>query len=72
MRIFSKIKSKVWPKFDLVIEKLNSVLKAKEEGRNFLFLDVDHNDSEKISPIKNSDKYDIRAIFRVRKSSGKD
>lgn len=45
VRIFSKIKSKVWPKFDNVVEKLNLVIKAKEEGRNFLFLDVDQSDS---------------------------
>ena len=41
VRVFSKIKSKLWPKFDNIIEKLKNISKAKDEGRSLVAFDID-------------------------------
>ena len=70
VRVFSKIKSKLWPKFDNIIEKLKIISKAKDEGRSLVAFDIDQ--VQAVPIIRNEDRYDIKAIFRVRKSSNKD
>ena len=49
---------------------MKNIHRAKQEGRNIMNFDVDYSD-EKPRLISNTDRYDIRAIFRVRKSQGK-
>lgn len=73
-RVFSKVKSKVWPKFDNVMDKIKKIAKAKEDGSDIMAFDIDQIAKEEQKSrftVRNADKYDIRAIFRVRKSSGK-
>lgn len=40
-RIFSKVKSKVWPKFDNVMDKIRKIVKAKEDGSDIMAFDID-------------------------------
>ena len=68
-RIFSKIKSKRWPKFDRIVQTIKSMLDTKANSEDLASFDIDYqNNYDKLVPITNADLYDIKTIFRVRKS----
>ena len=69
-RIFSKIKTKRWPKFDRIVDTLQKMITAHNNEEDLAVFDIDYEASskKKLIPITNSDLYDIKTIFRVRKS----
>lgn len=68
-RIFSKIKTKRWPKFDRIVETIKKMITAHNNDEDLVIFDVEYEaPNKKVIPITNSDLYDIKTIFRVRKS----